>query len=268
MLYPHSLLWHYLWVGPNALRAVLAVLLWRRGYQRQFPAFFAYLVYGAIEQFTLWTMDVLPESWVSGPAWWRTFFVGVAIEDFTKLAVVWELFAHLVRQRPSSMVKSAHGFIAGVGAALVVLALLAAAHTPVDPRTPILTFRAQVFEMEGYIVLSGLMLFLFVFAAYHRMTWGRRYLGIALGLGIAWCELMAAWALGTSRVLGDRGFLLDFVGMGTYHACVLLWFYYLLSPIHASADPTSNGSSIEKETNAPVHGVRQRLEPARLIGRF
>jgi hypothetical protein len=72
----------------NVLRAVLAVLLWRRGLHKKFPAFFIYLIYRAMEQFTLWTMDVLPEPWVSAPAWWRVFFVGVVIEDFTKLAVI------------------------------------------------------------------------------------------------------------------------------------------------------------------------------------
>jgi hypothetical protein len=189
MLHPHSLLWHYLWVGPNVLRAVLAVLLWRRGLHKKFPAFFIYLIYGAMEQFTLWTMDVLPEPWVSAPAWWRVFFVGVVIEDFTKLAVIWGLFTHLVRQRPS-IIKSGARIIVGVGAALVAIALLVVAQTPVDPHTPMLTFRAQLFEMAGYTVLSGLILFVFV--SYHRLTWERRHLGIALGLGIAWCELMAA----------------------------------------------------------------------------
>ena len=267
MLYPHSLLWHYLWVGPNVLPLVLAIILWRRGFHKQFGAFFTYLVYGAVEQFTLWTMDVLPGSWVSGPAWWRTFFVGAVIEDYVKLAVIWGLFCHLVRQRPS-IVKSANRLIVGVGGTLVALASLAAAYTTIDHRSTMLTFRARVFMMAGYIVLSGLMLFLFVFAAYRRLNWGRRPLGIALGLGIVWCEHLATWALGANWVLGNKGYLLDFANAGTYHLCVLLWFYYLLSPVHASAAPTSNESSIEKETNAPVHGVRQRLEPARLIGRF
>jgi hypothetical protein len=46
MLYRHSLLWHYLWVGPQVLQLVLAALLWRRGFHKQFPFFFTYLVYG------------------------------------------------------------------------------------------------------------------------------------------------------------------------------------------------------------------------------
>jgi hypothetical protein len=267
MLHPHSFLWHYLWLGPNVLRAVLAVLLWRRGLHKQFPAFFAYLVYGSMQQFTLWSMDVLPESWVGGPAWWRAFFVGVAIEDFTKLAVVSGLFAHLVRQRPS-IIKSGTRMIVGVAAALVALALLVVAQTPVDPRTPMLTFRAQLLEVAGYIVLSGLMLFLFVFAARHRLTWGRRHLGIALGLGIAWCELMAAWGIGVNRVLGNKGFLLDFAGMGTYHICVLIWFYYLLSPAPPSIVPIDNGTPIEGKINLPIHRGGQKLQPARLPVRF
>jgi hypothetical protein len=146
-----------------------------------------------------------------------------------------------------------------VGAALVAIALLVVAQTPVDTHTPMLTFRAQLFEMAGYTVLSGLILF--VFAAYHRLTWERRHLGIALGLGIAWCELMAAWGVGVNRVLGDRSFLLGFVGMATYHVCVLLWFYYLLSPAHPSIVPDI-GTPIEGRINAPIpvrgKGLSQR----------
>jgi hypothetical protein len=266
MLRPHSLLWHYLWLGPNVLRAVLAMLLQRRGLHKQFPAFFVYLVYGAIEQFTLWTLDVLPLSFVGVHPYWRAFFVGIVIEDFTKLAVIWGLFTHLVSQRPS-ISKSGIRWIVGVGATLGALALLVVRHTPVDPRTPTLVFRAQLFEMAGYIVFSGLMLFLFIFAARRGLTWGRRHLGIALGLGIAWCELMAAWGIGVNRVLGVKSFLLDFVGMGTYHICVLLWFYYFLSPVPRIAGSTDDGISLESEEGHANSLRWQRLQPAWFLAR-
>jgi len=90
MLQPHSLLWHYLWLGPQVLQVALSIFLWRRGLHRQFPVFFAYLVVEAIEAFALYGMDVLP--WVSGETWWRTFCVGLVIEGFIRFAVMGELF--------------------------------------------------------------------------------------------------------------------------------------------------------------------------------
>jgi len=270
MLYPHSLLWHYLWVGPNVLQLVLAVLLWRRGFNRQFAAFFIYLVYGAVEQFTLWTLGVLPLSYVGVHPFWRAFIVGSAIEDFVKLTLIWALFTHLVGRRPS-IVRSSTRLIVGVGAALVALALLAAAHTPMDHRKLTLIFRAQVFEMVSYIVLSGLILFVFVFAAYHWLTWGRRSLGIALGLGIVWCEHMAAWTLAASWLLREKGYLLDFLNMGTYHACVLLWFYYFLSPAQQGADSTHDRISLDREVGREKGSAnsqgQQKLQPAWFLGR-
>jgi hypothetical protein len=60
-----------------------------------------------------------------------------------------------------------------------------------------------------------------------------------LGLAILSCEHLAAWAITASGVLGHRSYLLDFVNMATYHACVLLWFYYLLVPAKAPKAQTN-----------------------------
>jgi len=99
MLQPHSLLWHYLWLGPQVLQAVLAAFLWRRGMHKLFPFFLAYLTFGAIEQFTLYGMDVLPS--VSTEAFWRAFWAGAIIEGAIKFGVIGELFFHLLRSRPA-----------------------------------------------------------------------------------------------------------------------------------------------------------------------
>jgi hypothetical protein len=265
MLHPHSLLWHYLWVGPNVLQSVLVVLLWRRGLHKQFPAFIAYLVYGAFEQFTLWTMDVLPESWVGGPAWWHAFFVGSAIEDATKLALIWTLFTRLVGQRPS-LIKSGTRKIVGTGVSVVALAMFATDRAQIGRRV-LYVFRAQVFEMASYIVLCGLIVFLFVFAAYYGLTWGRRHLGIALGVGIIWCEHMATWALSANFLLRENGYFLDFLNGATYHACVALWFYYLLSPTPTGAALAHNEISRKAEDNPAAWHRGQKLQPAWFLAR-
>ena len=227
MLRPHSLLWHYLWLGPQVLQAVLAVFLWRRGVHKLFPFFFAYLTFGALEQFTLYTMDVVPLGSIE--AFWQTFFAGAIIEGAIKFGVIGELFFHLLRSRPA-IAKLGRRLISGVGAAFVLLAVAAAAYTPIVHRPLISISRAYILLQSSYVVDCGLALFLFLFAAHFKLMWNHRTFGIALGFGIVWCEHMASWALSASGAWLDKSYLLDFVNTATYHVCVLIWFYYLLVP--------------------------------------
>jgi hypothetical protein len=227
MLRPHSLLWHYLWIGPQVLQGVFAVFLWRRGIHKLFPFFLAYLTFGALEQFTLYTMDVVPLGSIE--AFWRAFFVGAIIEGAIKFAVIGELFFHLLRSRPA-IAKLGSRLISGVGAAVLLLAIAAAAYTPIVHRPLISISRAYLLLQSSYVVDCGLALFLFLFAAHFKLTWNHRAFGIVLGFGIVWSEHLAAWALSASGVLLDKSYLLDFVNGATYHVCVLIWVYFLLVP--------------------------------------
>lgn len=229
MLHTHSLLWHYLWLAPQALQATLAVFLWRRGLHKLFPIFVAYLTFGAVEQITLYALDVLPS--VSAETFWKAFWIGAIIEGAIKFAVIGELFFHLLRSRPA-IANLGRRLISGAGATFVLLAVAAAAYTPLVHRhsqvVPI--FHAHILLQSSYVVDCGLVLFLFLFAAYFRLGWSHYAFGIALGLGIVWCEHMATWALSASGAWLDKSYLFDFVNMATQHLCVLIWFYYLLIP--------------------------------------
>src|ERR1039458_2095380 len=162
MLQPHSLLWHYLWIGPQVLQAALAIFLWRRGVHKLFPFFLAYLTFGAIEQSTLYGMDVLPS--VSTEAFWKAFWAGAVIEGAIKFGVIGELFFHLLRSRPA-IAKLGSRLISGSGAAFVLLAVAAAAYTPIVHRQVMSIFRAHLLLQSSYVVDCGMVLFLFLFAA-------------------------------------------------------------------------------------------------------
>src|SRR5208282_884807 len=206
MLQSHSFLWHYLWVAPQVLQAALAVFLWRRGLHKLFPIFVSYLIFGAIEQFTLYGMDVLPS--VSADAFWMAFWVGAVIEGVIKFGVIGELFFHLLRSR-AAIAKVGRRLISGTGAAFVLLAVAAAAYTPLVHRNGqvISIFRAHILLQSSYVIDCGLVLFLFLFAAYFRLRWEHCSFGIALGLGIVWCEHLAAWALSASGAWLDKSYL-------------------------------------------------------------
>lgn len=227
MLQAHSILWHYLWLGPHILQVILAVFLVRRGLHRVFPVFLTYLLFEAFEEFSLYAMDVLPS--VTSEAFWRAFCVGLVLEGLLKFAVVGELFSHLVRSWPA-VAKLGNRLVSGAGAGLVLLATLAAAYAPIDNPEFAIVSRAHILQQTLYIIQCGLILVLFLFAAYFRLHWTHQAFGILLGFGILSCQHMASWALTANGHLSEQRHLLDMLNMATYHGCVLLWFYYLLVP--------------------------------------
>ena len=112
----------------------------------------------------------------------------------------------------------------------MLLATVAAAYAPIDNPQHAIISREHILEQTLYIIQSGLILFLFLFAFYFRLHWDHRTFGILLGFGILACQHMAIWAVTANGLLLERRNLLDFLDMGTYHVCVLLWCYYMLVP--------------------------------------
>ena len=227
MLQAHSFLWHYLWLAPHVLQLALAIVLCRRGVHKLFPVFLAYSIFEAIEEFTLYGMDVLPS--VSGETFWRAFCVGLVIEGLITFTLIGELALHLLRPWPA-VAKLGNQLIRGAGVVLVLLATLAAAYAPIDNPQNAIISRSHILQQTLYIVLSGLLLSLFLFAAYFKLSWNNFAFGIALGLGISSCMHLATWAVMANGGLSDKRHLLDLLNMATYHLCVLVWFYYLLVP--------------------------------------
>ncbi len=227
MLQAHSLLWHYLWVAPNLLVVVLALLIWRRKLHKEFPVFLIFAVVTAVEQLTIYTADLLPS--VSPLAWWHVFWAGLLVEALVKFALIGEIFGRVFGRYPY-LAKLGRTAIRGVGIALVLVAAAAAAYAPIDnPRYAVVS-RAHILQQTIYMIECGLLLFIFLFASYFRLTWNHKTFGIALGLGISACVHLADWAVTSSGALLDKRHLLDFLNMATYHVCVLIWFYYLLVP--------------------------------------
>jgi uncharacterized membrane protein len=232
MLQPHSLLWHYLWIGPHILQAALAFILWRRGIHKLFPVFFTYLIFEAIEEFTLYGMDLIPS--ISANMWWLACCVGLVIEGFIRLALIGELFFHLLRSRPA-IARVGGRLITCTGAVLVLLATMAAAYAPVDSQQFALGYRGHLLQQTLYMIECGLILFLFLFTAVFNLSWDRATFGIGLGRGISSSVHLATWAVVANGGLLQTRHLLDFLNFATYHLCVLIWFYFLLVPQKTAA---------------------------------
>ncbi len=253
MLQAHSPLWQYLWLAPNVLGLGLAACLLRRGLQRRYPVFFCYLVFVSLEQFCLYALDLSPR--VSPITWWRAFWIGTIIECLLKFAVVAELLQTLLHSWPS-VARLARNLVSGAGVLLVLLAAVAAAFTAPD-NTHWLVGGAHILLQTLYIAQAGLIVSIFLVAAIFRIPWDRNTLGIALGFGVVWCVHLAVSALVAGGIVRNRD-CLDIANMGTYHICVLMWFYYLLVPSKVAADsrvalPENNLDVWNRELERLIH---------------
>jgi hypothetical protein len=229
-LEPHSFLWHYLWVAPCILLALLALLMWKRGLHREFPAFFCYALFEAAGGGIIYAVAITPQ--LPGPVYWRTYFFFSIVEVFIKFLVIGEVFTHLLRHYPS-LARLAKVLISGLGVVLVFTATILAAYA--NPAAFWLISATRILERSVSVVQCGLILFLFLFAAHFHLRWRSPVFGITLGFGIVASVHLAYWALLAGWLFGQKSYLLDFLNMATYHICVLIWFYYLLVPQKSAA---------------------------------
>ena len=230
MLEPHSFLWHYLWVTPCTLLALLALLMWKRGLHREFPAFFCYALFEAAGGGIVYAVALSPH--VSGPVYWRSYFFFLIVEVFIKFLVIGEVFTHLLRHY-QRLARLAKVLISGFGVVLVFTATILAAYA--NPTAFWLISATRILGRSVSVVQCGLILFLFLFAAHFHLRWRSPVFGITLGFGIVASVYLAYWALMAGWLFGQKTYLLDFLNMATYHICVLIWFYYLLVPQKSAA---------------------------------
>jgi hypothetical protein len=234
MLQAHSLLWHYLWLAPNVLLLTLAFLIWKNGLQRTFPAFFAFALLNPLCQFALYIADVAPS--ITAENFWRIDWATLLIAGPLKFAVVAEIFARVFGSY-DSLARLGRLLIRGVGIVLALAAAVAAAYAAKDSLFEIIA-GAHLLEQTIALITTGLLLFIFVFAAYFKLRPARPILGIALGLAISSCTHLAIWALAENAGLSpERRVILDFVGMASSHIAVLAWLYYLIVPRDVATKP-------------------------------
>lgn len=232
MLQAHSLLWNYLSVAPNVFLLALGLLAWKRGLWRQFPAFVLFLFVSPVADLAVFAADVVP--WVSPVNFWRIDWGSLLVESVLKFIVIAEIFSQVVKPYPS-ISRIGKALISGFGAAMILLATLVAAFSPGDSTYRLIS-GFHLLVQTVFIVELSLVVFVFLFAAYFHLSWDRLSFGVLLGFGFSACGYLAAWAIVSNAEPSSQGrTLLDFLEMGIYHLCVLIWCYYLLVPQKASA---------------------------------
>ena len=227
MLQAHSFLWNYLWVAPNTLLLFLAFVFSKRGLSRQFPAFMVFAVVSALGEIAVFGADVAP--FISARNFWLIDWANLLVGSLLKFVVIGEIFSRVLNPYPS-ISRAGRYFISGFGAALVFGASLVAAVSRGDS-TERLISGFHLLEQTVFIIALGLIVFLFLFAGYFRLSWDRIAFGVLLGLGVSACVHLATWAVVANASPSAMGrTYINFINMGAYHLCVLIWFYYVLVP--------------------------------------
>ena len=161
--------------------------------------------------------------------YWRIVWAELLLESLLKFLVIGEIFSRIFSPY-ASIARLGRVTVSGFGAVLVLLAAVIAGFAKGDTMFHIIAM-AHLLEQTVFIIESGLIAFLFVFAAYFHLSWDRFSFGVLMGLGISSCEHLATWAMVTNLSPSEHvRTLFDFVNNATYHVAVLVWFYYLLVP--------------------------------------
>jgi hypothetical protein len=224
-MHPHSFLWHYLWLAPHAFQVVIFAVMIRRRLYREFPVFFAYLLYEAVEGFLLFALDILPS--VTPAQYWRASWIGSFGSIALRFALIWEIFSHVFRPYPALW---EFGKLVFRWAAFVLL-LVAVAVAVYSPSPQGLWILSGVFVIDRTIsiIQSGLLMFLFLFSSYFGLSWRSYIFGIAAGLGIYSSVQLVASSIWIQTGLFNPSDIFTFVSMATFHCSVLIWFFYLVS---------------------------------------
>lgn len=230
MLQAHSFLWNYLWVAPNVLLILVAFLLWRSEFSRQFSAFTLFAVVSGIGGIVVFGADVAP--FISAKNYWLICWADLILESLLKFFVLGEVFSRVLTPY-RSISRIGRLSISGFGAVLVLGASLVAAFARGDS-TERLISGFHLLEQTVFIITLGLILFLFFFVGFFRLNWDRIAFGVLLGLGVSACVHLATWAIVANASPSESGrTYINFLNMGAYHVCVVIWLYYVLVPSKA-----------------------------------
>ena len=230
--------WHkavslFLWVTPHVLLGVLVVILYMRRLYREFPVFFAYVLYEIAEFILLFALYSIPRAGKQyAYAYCATLLLSIAL----RFGVIDEISKDLFRESQFLKV-AARRSLQCVTGLLLVLGVLLGIYAPGDNSA---RWYAGVFVVNRGAAMTqcGLLLSLLLFSGLLGLSWRRSAFGIALGLGVLTSVDLAMFALRAEFSSEGGAEFLDLLITGIYLVCVLIWIGYLLAPERSPASLT------------------------------
>jgi hypothetical protein len=216
----------FLWVTPHALLGVLVVILCRRRLYREFPVFFASVLYEIAEFILLFALRYVPS--VTAEHYAYVFSATLLLSIALRFGVIDEVAKGLFRESPLLKV-SAKRLLRGVAGLLLVTGVLFAVYAPGDNSV---RWHTSVFVVNrgAAMVQCGLLLSLLLFARFLGLSWRRPAFGITLGLGILTSVDLATSALRAEFTSDGTRRFLNLLITGAALFCVSIWIGYLRAP--------------------------------------
>lgn len=225
-MYPHSLLWHYLWIAPHIYTIFIVGLIIHKRLAREFPFFLAYCIFQVIEQPILFVLD--HDARVSAESYWITYSCLLVPQIALRFAVIYELFSQMFNPYPG-LQELGRRLLKWVAVILIMAAALFSGLNPGEQGNYLLS-GIPILNRAVALIQSGLLMVLFLSASSLRLSWRSYTFGIAVGLGLYSSVDLASEAVRIWLGTGGGTYALDFVTMAAYHCSVLIWIAYLLAP--------------------------------------
>jgi hypothetical protein len=224
---PHSALWHYLWIAPHILQAVVVGIMIARGLQREFPVFLTYLAVDCAENVVLFVAD--HASSVSSDAYWWMMWVATVSVAILRFGVIYEIARYALGCYPG-LERMGRLLLRWTAVGMLLLGVVVAARTPPNINPPLMS-GIRVVTCVVDLIQAGMVVSFFLFAGYFGITMRSFVFGITLGLGLMASVSLAVLGAGMTFPANTYQTLVDLVLMATYHICVLVWLFYALAPV-------------------------------------
>jgi hypothetical protein len=222
----HKVLSLFLWITPPVLLGVLAVVLCTRRLYREFPVFFAYVLYEIAGFVSLFALSSI--LGVTSEQYAYAFSVAVLLGIALRFGVIDEVSKDLFRE--SQFLKiSAKRLLRSVAGLLLVVGVLFAVYAPGNNSV---RWHAgiSVVNRGAAMVQCGLLLSLLLFSRFLGLSWRRPAFGIALGLGILTTVDLATSAIRVEFTSDVTREFLNLLITGASLVCVSIWIGYLRAP--------------------------------------
>lgn len=247
-MYPHSFLWHYLWVAPHIYTIVVVWLILRKHLAREFPFFLTYCVLQVVEQPILFVLD--HDARVSADSYWIAHSCLLVPQIALRFAVICELFSQMFDPYPS-LQELGRRLLKWVAVILIMAAALFSGLNPGEQGDFLLSGIPILNRAIG-LIQSGLLMVLFLSASSLRLSWRSYTFGIAVGLGLYASVDLVIEAVRIWIGIGAGTYALDFVTMIAYHFSVLIWIACMLAPEPVRVSPAELPETNMAQWNAEL----------------
>jgi len=210
---------------PRMLQVGMIVLFVRSRLYTKLPIFFAYTIAELVQLSILFPLFHRPNN--GYPTYFYLSWSFAACSIGLRFAMVYEIFQQLVK-RYEGFALLGRKLMQSSLLVLLLLSIVAAAYAPRTDAN-LLLHQMLVTRMCLNGVQCGLILVLFLAAAYFQMHWPHRLFGIALGLEMYVSIELAISALRPQLGIRING-MFDYVEVISYVCAILVWSYYLFVP--------------------------------------